>query len=153
MATTLEAVAHDYAARLLTQQLDRLRELRSRTGTLLAASALAASFLGAQALKDGRVAALNILGLVAFSATLLASAWVLLPRRRLVFGLDGPTLYAALWDYGDDLDEVDRRLAYWLHGFYERNEPAITRLYAWFAVATVALLLEVLLWAASLAVA
>jgi len=149
---TLEATAHAYAQRLLAQQLDRLCELRSRTGTLLAAATLAASFLGSQALHHDGAGLLNALGLTAFSLTLLASTWVLLPRRRLVFGLDGPAVYAALWDYRDDPREIDRRLAYWLHGFHDRNEPTIARLHVWFGVATAALLTGVLLWAVGLAV-
>lgn len=150
---TLEAVAHDYARQLLAQQLARLRELRSRTGALLAASAVASSFLGANAVESRGFGLLGALGLAAFATTLLASTWVLMPRRGLVFGLDGPAIYAALWDYRDDPVEVDRRLAYWLHRYHGRNEAAIARLHAWFGVAATALLVGVLLWTARLAVA
>src|SRR4051794_32524508 len=47
-----ERLAFDAALRALDKQEALLDELRSRTGALLAASALAASFLGGEAFKD-----------------------------------------------------------------------------------------------------
>jgi hypothetical protein len=49
----LELLAYELALRALDQQEAALVELRSRTGILLAASALTASFLGAPALSGG----------------------------------------------------------------------------------------------------
>lgn len=48
---TLENIAFASAERALDKQEKLLEELRARTGVLLAAASLAASFLGARALE------------------------------------------------------------------------------------------------------
>lgn len=53
MADDLARMAYDASLRSLDKQDELLSELRSRTGLLLAASSLAASFLGEPALDHG----------------------------------------------------------------------------------------------------
>jgi hypothetical protein len=41
---------------------------------------------------------------------------VLLPKREFVFSVNAITQFEALFEIGDDDDEVKRRLIYWLEG-------------------------------------
>src|SRR5688500_16317969 len=93
---TLESIAYDVALRGLESQERVLNEIRSRTSALLAASALAASFLGREAFADPHPG-LAVVALAAFVATVASSVFVLVPRRgRFTFGLSAPALYVGL---------------------------------------------------------
>jgi hypothetical protein len=81
MAGEFEKLAHDAALRGLDKQEGLLEELRSRTGVLLAASSLAASFLGQQAFRHPSPRALVIVALATFVISIGASVFILLPRR------------------------------------------------------------------------
>lgn len=81
----LELEAHRIAAQALGQQEQALTELRTRTGTLLTAG-----------------------------ISVVLCIYVLLPKDGLIFALDAPEAYGALYDVRADDGEVDRRLAYWL---------------------------------------
>ena len=41
---------------------------------------------------------------------------------------DAPETYGALYEFREDEEEVDRRLAYWLQSFREANHPTVKRL-------------------------
>ena len=56
-----ERLAYEAAQRALDKQERLLEELRGRTGLLLAAASLAASFLGREAFDEDRSAALRCL--------------------------------------------------------------------------------------------
>jgi hypothetical protein len=139
----LEQEAHRIAAKALEQQEQALTELRARTGTLLTASSLIASFLGGQALARQGLSWCIALALVAFGVSVVLCIYVLLPKDGLVFVLDGPATYGALYEVRDDQEEVDRRLAYWLQSFREANHPTVKRLTNSFEVAGFALLIEI----------
>jgi hypothetical protein len=75
---------------------------------------------------------------------------VLLPKRDLVFALDGPELYVTLWELRASEAEIHRTLAYWISAFRAANKRTMDRL-AWaFRLATGALIAQVVLWAAEL---
>jgi hypothetical protein len=122
MAGELEKLAHDEALRALDKQERLLEELRSRTGVLLAASSLAASFLGPQAFLNPGPRSLAFVALIAFVLTLGASVFVLLPKRSLVFSAAGVWLYEDFYGVRDDMAEVYRRLAYGLDAYWKSNE-------------------------------
>jgi len=61
-----EQLAHEAALRRLDKQEGVLDELRARTGILLAASSLAASFLGRQAFERPASTVIAVLALLAF---------------------------------------------------------------------------------------
>jgi hypothetical protein len=82
VADDLARLAYDASLRSLDKQEELLSELRSRTGLLLAASSVAASFLGERALDDGH-AVLALTALAAFVVSLGASIYVLLPKQSL----------------------------------------------------------------------
>jgi hypothetical protein len=144
MSDELARVAFESSLRRLDKQEDSLSEIRSRTGLLLAASSLAASFLGRPAF-DADPVAVAILALVAFGASIGASLYVLLPKKQFFFSLVGSRVYEELYELRDDIGEVHRRLAYDLDRFWEGNDLSLQRIFLAFRVATAALALEVLL--------
>jgi hypothetical protein len=84
-----ERLAYESGVRALDKQEALLEELRGRTGILLAASALAASFLGESAFRDASW--LAAVALVAFVVSIAASVFVLVPRsNQFVFAISGP---------------------------------------------------------------
>lgn len=149
---TLEQTTYELAIRALAQQEQALTEIRSRTGTLLTASSLIASFLGAQAIARSGLNAWIVLALIAFGVSVVLSIYVLLPKDGLIFALDAPETYEALYDVRDDEEEFARRLAYWIQGFREANHPTVQRLTRTFELASGALLVEIGLLAPGLAV-
>lgn len=148
----LEQEAHRIAAQALSQQEQALTELRSRTGTLLTAASLIASFLGGQALAREGLSVWIVLALIAFGISVVLCIYVLLPKEGLIFALDAPATYGALYPVRDDEEEVDRRLAYWLQSFREKNHPMVQRLTRTFELAGFALLAEIGFLALGLAV-
>ncbi len=144
----LASLAFDASLRALDKQERLLEELRARTGVLLAASALAASFLGEPAL-DGHHA-VAVLALAAFAVSISTSLYVLLPKRDLVFSLIGSQVYEELYDLRDDVHELHRRLAYDLDRFWDENDVTMKRLFVAFRLAAVALTAEILLLLAAI---
>src|SRR5215210_154823 len=82
---SLEEATYQLALRALGQQEQALTELRARTGTLLTASSLIASFLGAQALARNGLSVWVVLALIAFGVSVVLSIYVLLPKDGLIF--------------------------------------------------------------------
>jgi hypothetical protein len=143
-ADSLERIAHDAAVRALDKQERVLDELRARTGVLLAASALAASFLGdagfARSVPPSLLAAL-----IACAATIAASVFILVPRRhQFVFGVAGAEVFAWLYDAKDDVGEMHRRLVYELQRLWEANDARLQPLFRAYRFAAGMLVVEVL---------
>ncbi len=150
MPEVLAELAYRSSAQALVQQEAGLNELRSRPGTLLAANAVTASFLGAAALKRGSPDTAAALAVVCFALSLGTALYILLPRSGLRFSVSGSVLYEALYDCGEDAEEIHRRTAYWLEEFWSANQVTIDRRYPFFTMAVVTLALELVLWAADL---
>jgi hypothetical protein len=108
--------------------------------------------LGPQAIARSGLNVWIVLALVAFGVSVVLSICVLLPKEGLIFALDAPETYEALYDVRDDEEEFARRLAYWVQGFREGNHPTVQRLTSTFKLAGMALLFEIGLLAAGLAV-
>lgn len=139
-----ERLAYEAAQRALDKQERLIDELRSRTGLLLAAASLAASFLGREAFAGDPKDGLAILALVAFLVAVAASVYVLLPKsEKFVFALVGGGLYEGLYEVRDDLAEVYRRLAYDLDRFWDDNDVELQKLFRAFRSAALALTAEI----------
>lgn len=145
----LAQLAYELALRGLTQQETAVAELRSRTGTLLTAASLLATFLGAIAIDREGLGVLSILALTAYAGSGVLSVWILLPKQGFVFRLSGPELYER--EYGLPLEEIHRRLAYWIEGYAVANQQIVRRLQLAFRIAAAALLAEAVLWGLHLA--
>lgn len=114
MPRLLAEISYQSALHALGQQEAALNELRSRTGTLLAAEALTTSFLGAAGVQHGALALPGRLAITCFAISLGAALFVLLPWRGLQFSLAGSLLYESLRVYEEDEEEIHRRVAHWL---------------------------------------
>lgn len=139
-----ERLAYEAAQRALDKQERLLDELRSRTGLLVAAASLAASFLGREAFGGDPRRGLALLALVAFLLTVGASVYILLPKTdRFIFAMVGAGLYEGLYSVKDDLAEVYRRLAYELDRFWDANDVEMQKLFTAFRLAAIGLSAEV----------
>jgi hypothetical protein len=148
----LEEEAHRIAAHALGQQEQELSGLQARTGSLLTAASVIASFLGGQALTRAGFSAWVVLALVAFGVSVVLCIYVLLPKKRLIFVMNAPKTYNELYEADDDEEEIYRKLAYWLESFRQDNEAEMGRLGFVFRIAGVFLLVELVLLAIGLSV-
>jgi hypothetical protein len=148
----LAELSYDAAVRALDLQERAIEQLRSRTGTLLAASSLTASFLGAQTIQhaDG-IGALSALALVALACSIGLCVYVLLPKSGFVFSLNAARLYEQLFVVAEDEEEVYRRLVYWLESYWQSNQDKIDDLGRYYLGAAIALMLQLALWSWALA--
>lgn len=144
MVGEFERLAYEAALRSLDKQEHLLEELRARTGVLLAASSLAASFLGQQAFRHPSPVALAVIALAAFVISIGASVFILLPKKGLIFAEAGTELYEGLYLMRDELSEVYRRLAYNLDRFWKANDRTIIALTRAYSLAAGALVIEIL---------
>ncbi len=82
---SIDALAYEQATRALEQQAGVLNELRQRTSTLVAVTALVATFLGGQALRAGPADQgpgwVLVVALVALCAGIVACLWALAVTR------------------------------------------------------------------------
>jgi hypothetical protein len=93
--STLEQITYDAGRHALADQESFVAGVRQRTGTLLAAHALVASFLGGAVLRDGGSPASTWVALTTLVAGLVVAA-ILLAPWRLRFAMDARDLYRAL---------------------------------------------------------
>jgi hypothetical protein len=146
----LERLASEASCRVLVEQESALRDLRSRAGTLLAAASIAVSLLGSGVVEGGELGLVAWLAVGAFTGSLFATLYVLLPREGLVFAIDGRQLYLSLWRIRENPREVYRQHAYWLAGVAASNQVAIDRAEMGYRAAALSLVVQVLLWIAEL---
>lgn len=91
----LEQVAYDAGRSALADQESLVAGIRQRTGTLLAAHALVASFLGGTTLHERPLSGAAWVALSALGVGLVAAAILLMPWR-LRFAVDARGIYAKL---------------------------------------------------------
>lgn len=149
-APTLAQLTYEQAQKALEQQERQVNELRQRTGTLLAAAALTASFFGAATLGRDGVAAPIVLAGVALVVTVLSGLYVLYPHE-LEFSADARRLYDDLVSDRDDPDRLLVRLAFGLRDTRERNGRVVDRLARYLAIAAIALVVQIAFWTWALA--
>lgn len=140
-----ERLAYEAALRALDKQERLIDELRSRTGLLMAAASLAASFLGREAFAGDPKRGFALLALVAFLVAVGASVYVLLPKTgKFIFAMVGGGLYEGLYEVRKDLGEVYRRLAYDLDRFWDANDVELQKLFNAFRLAAIGLSVEII---------
>lgn len=146
----LEELAYGLSLRALEQQERVLEELRARTGVLLAATALVASFLGGRALASDASPWFTLPGVAAATASILLAVYLLAPKSKLEFALDGAAVYEHFAGEEVDIPEAHRTLAYWLSDTWVSNQRTIDLLVRLFTFACGALVATVLVWALAL---
>jgi hypothetical protein len=144
MASEFERLAYEEALRALDKQERLLEELRARTGVLLGASALAASFLGPPAFLHPNPRGLSITALAAFVMTLASSVFVLLPKKNLIFSASGVGIYKSFYEIREEMADVYRHLVYDLQAHWDSNNREMLWLSRAFTLASAALVAEVL---------
>jgi hypothetical protein len=150
-ATELAELSYEAAIRALDLQERAVEQLRARTGSLLAASSLTASFFGTQVIRaDGRLNPLSGLALISLIGSIGLCVYVLLPKRRLVFGANALRMYESLLRVADDAEEVRRFLIDWHDECWQSNQDEIDELERSYFGAAVALILQLAFWSAAL---
>lgn len=130
--------------------------IRQRTGTLLAAHALVASFLGATTVRARGIHALSWIALATLVLGLVAAA-VLLAPWRLKFAVDARELYDELYEQA--ATEAEAETLGWLaaagYGYQKlrtENAPKVRRM-SWLSGALgVLMVIQTLAWLAGLAI-
>jgi hypothetical protein len=141
---SLEEIAYLPSLRSLDKQEGLLDELRARTGLLLAVSSLTASFVGRTAIEAAPPWLFLLIG-AAFALSIACCVFILVPRRyRFYFSIVGSRLFEELFEFRDDTDDVQRRLAYQLDRFWAHNDDAMQPLFLAFRIAVVGLAAEIL---------
>lgn len=140
---------YELAVRALEEQERHVADLRSRTGTLVAAAAVAATLLADEVFAGAHPAGTaewlsTGLGLAGLVAAFVASVF-LLRSHDLVFSVDAAVLLREAEDAGalDDDDEVAVALTFELSQIRAQNSPTVVRLDMAFAAALTGLVLEV----------
>jgi hypothetical protein len=147
----LEELLYAAALRALEQQERQVADLRSRTGTLLAAAALSASFFGATAIDRAGLSVPVLLGTIALVLATALCLMVLAPVR-LSFDVDVPSLHEAFEAFVEDQRLIQFEIAYWLHAIWTENELLVARMHVRFRHASGILAVEVGLWMVALAI-
>jgi hypothetical protein len=153
---TLEEITYDAGRGALADQESLVAGIRQRTGTLLAAHALVASFLGGTTLRDQGLSALGWVALVALVLGLVAAA-ILLAPWRLRFAVDARELYDDF--YTQASTEAPAETLAWLaaagfgyQALHTRNAPRARRM-SWLSGALAALMVaQTLAWLAALVI-
>ena len=150
LVKTLEEVTYEAGRAALADQEAMVIGIRQRTGTLLAAQALVASFLGGTALKGHGFDAVGWLAVLALLMGLVVAAVVLAPWR-LRFAVNARDLYEQL--YGQALGETGLDSLRWLAaaGFgyqdlQEQNDRRVLWLSRLSAALGVLMVMQTVLW-------
>ena len=153
---TLEGIAYEAGRAALADQETLVAGVRQRTGTLLAAHALVASFLGATAVRATGFGWLAWIAVVALVLGLVVAA-VLLAPWNLKFAVDARELYRSLYDQA--AAEAEEGTLGWLvaagYGYQslrEENAPRVRRMSGLSAALGVLIIVQTLAWLAALAV-
>jgi hypothetical protein len=153
MEATAEAVIYEEAKRGIAAQSASLDELRSRTGLLLAAASVTASFLGAHVTDASGIGFLGILAIVAFGVAVVGCLYVLWPHKDAWTFVVSPTTLAEDWidiEREGGTRAMQRFVAIKLEEHYDRNKLKLDELFAAFQIAAMATGAEVILWTAQL---
>ena len=150
MAANVPELAYETAVAALKRQEEELNQLRQRTGMLLAAGSLVASFLGAEALGRAGTDPWAPIAVVAFFVSTVPCIYLLAPKRGLGFSLSGSQLYQE-FEHETRMEQVFRQLAEWLQGAWNENQKKLDRMNQVFAFSCGILVLEMGAWIGALA--
>lgn len=151
MATSIGELTYELSVRAQSQQEAALNELRSRTGVLLAATAIAIALLGGRALDDGARTAIDLAGVVLAVLSFLLSVFVLAPKSRYIATIDAAAVHEYFKQQEVDASEAMEALVYSNREVWEENQGTIDALVRAFRWACLALVAAVGLWTAGLA--
>ncbi|HET8757327.1 MAG TPA: hypothetical protein VFM58_15015 [Solirubrobacteraceae bacterium] len=152
----LEEIVYEAGRDALADQEALVAGVRQRTGTLLAAHALVASFLGAATIRE---TGLDAWGWIAISLLVigLAAAGVLLAPWKLTFSVDARLLYGRL--YEEAVAEAEAGTLGWLasagylyQALREHNETRVAWMSRMSGALGLLMVLQTVAWLAGLAI-
>jgi hypothetical protein len=153
---TLEDIVYDAGRHALADQEARVAGIRQRTGTLLAAHALVASFLGGTTVRDQGLSAPAWIALTALVAGLVIAA-ILLAPWPLRFAMGARKLYDDL--YRQASTEAPTETLGWLaaagyiyENLHEQNAASVHRMSSLSGVLAAVMVCQTLAWLAALVV-
>jgi hypothetical protein len=146
VSDSVRQLAFDLTRSSLSEQEKRLADLRSRSGTILAAASIAGSFL---ATKNGNVDTTAALAIVAYVLCVGSALYVLLPHA-LVLEFRGSVVTELEAELGGGIDAAYDAVTEWLEEFHEANRDKLSALGRWFTASCGALGAEVVLWTLSI---
>lgn len=152
MATSVEELAFDLALDSLDLQRDVLKDVRTRSATLLTASSIVTSFVGGRAIDAVGFDAFTEAAIVAFVLTLVPAVHLLTASGEARFSIEGARLYSDLTLAEATLEEAYAALADDIHAARQRNRTLVERGLWSLRIGFGALVLEVILFLAALAV-
>lgn len=141
----------------MSDQQSRMEGFRSRAGLLLSSAAVTTSFLAGQGLRGGNTSAFGWLALLDFAAVAALSLAIHSPSRREVAADPGrrPGRDRGSRDRVVDdrvsAAETYRELAAGLQRIHDDNSFRLNRLAVFFQLASSLLVIEVILWVATIA--
>jgi hypothetical protein len=153
---TLEEITYEAGRSALADQESLVAGIRQRTGTLLAAHALVASFLGAATVHAHGFSGLAWLAVVALLLGLVDAA-VLLSPWQPKFAIDARELYSGLYHQALAESKTDTlgwlaAAAYGYQDLREENAATVSRM-SWLSGALgVLMVMQTLAWLTALAV-
>jgi hypothetical protein len=156
MATRLEEIAYEAGRAALADQEALVAGVRQRTGTLLAAHALVASFLGATTIREAGLEAWGWVALISLVLGLAAAA-VLLAPWKLKFSVDATQLYDEFYELAAAEADADTlgwlaRVGYSYQALREENASRVSRMSRISGALGVLMVVQTLAWLAGLAV-
>jgi hypothetical protein len=149
MPPSYDGIAYRESERMIETQIQSFDELRSRTGLLLAATAITASFLGAAALeREDDLGYFGAAALFAFVVGIGACLVILWPNKDAYKFVLSPKILLEDWTggkYGDPA-AMQRFIASKREEHYDENKSRIDPLFTAFQVAAIAIGCQVILW-------
>lgn len=151
---TLEEIVFQAGRDALADQDGVVTGIRQRTGTLLAAHALVASFLGATTVKAKGLHGFSWAALVALVLGLVIAA-VLLSNWKLRFAIDAPDFYGELYEEAASEAETDTlgwlvSAAYGYHNLRRGNAKRVRIMGGLLTVLGVLMVLQTIFWLVAL---
>ena len=152
MAASVEELAFDLSLDSLEAQRDVLKDVRARSATLLTASSIVTSFVGGRAIDAVGLDALTGAAIAAFLLTFAPAIYLASTSGEALLSLEGAQLYSDVARANASLQEVYLALANEMQAVRQENRPLVVRTLRFLRLGFAALILEVILFLAALAV-
>ena len=152
VAASVEELAFELSLDSLDLQRDVLKDIRARSTTVLTASSIVTSFVGGRAIDAVGLHPFTGAAIVAFFLTLVPAIHLLTAGGEARFSIEGARLYSDLALAEASLEEAYAALADDIHEARRRNRPLVKRALWSLRIGFGALILEVILFLAALAV-
>jgi hypothetical protein len=152
VAASVEELVFDLSLDSLAQQRDVLKDVRARSATLLTASSIVTSFLGGRAIDAVGLNAVTGTAVAAFLLTLMPAIYFASSIGETRLLIEGPRLYSDLAEAEASLDEAYMALADGIDSVRQENRLVVDRTVRSLRVGFGALVAEMILLLAALAV-